>query len=121
MRSRSGDFVRKTVSLDSDIRPLLDKLVQKQAHTATSAVFISRIINDFLRNSNFKNLEKYSVNPRGVGKRTRITLVVDLDNHKKIVEYTADAIEECANNYCDEPTQSYSKVLNNVLRKELRI
>jgi len=121
MRSRSGDFVRKTVSLDSDIRPLLDKLVKKQAHTATSAVFISRIINEFLRNSNFKNLEKYSVNPRGVGKRTRITLVVDLDVHRKIINYTAAAIEECAINYCDEPSQSYSKVLNNALRKELHI
>jgi hypothetical protein len=121
MRSRSGDFVRKTVSLDSDIRPLIDKLVQKQARTATQAVFISRIINDFLRDSNFKNLQKYSVNPRGVGKRSRITIVVDLDNHRKIVEYTAAAIEECAINYCDEPSQSYSKVLNNVLRKELHI
>lgn len=121
MRSRSGDFVRKTVSLDADIRPLLDKLLQKQAKTAVSAVFLSRIINDFLRASNFKNLEKYSVNPRGVGKRTRITLVIDIDNHQKIIEYTAAAIEKCANNYCGEPSQSYSKVLNNLLRKELRI
>ncbi len=121
MRSRSGDFVRKTVSLDADIRPILDKLVQKQARTATQAVFLSRIINDFLRASNFKNLQKYSVNPRGVGKRTRITLVIDIDNHKKIIEYTAQAIEKCAINYCDEPSQSYSKVLNNVLRKEMHI
>ncbi len=121
MRSRSGDFVRKTVSLDSDIRPLLDKICEKQAQKSVSAVFISRIINDLLRASNFKNLEKYSVNPRGVGKRTRITIVVDIDNHKKIIESTAAAIEKCALNYCDEPSQSYSKVLNNVLRKELHI
>jgi len=109
------------VSLDADIRPLLDKICAKKAKTAVSAVFISRIINDILRASNFKNLEKYSVNPRGVGKRSRITIVVDTDNHKKIIEYTANAIETCANNYCDEPSQSYSKVLNNVLRKELHI
>jgi len=120
MRSRSGDFVRKTVSLDADIRPLLDKIVTKKSKTAISAVFISRIINDILRASNFKNLEKYNT-PRGPANRSRITLVVDLDNHRKIIEHTAQAIETCAINYCDEPSQSYSKVLNNVLRKELRI
>lgn len=121
MRSRSGDFIRKTVSLDADIRPLLDKIVSKKAKIAPTAVFISRIINDILRESNFKNLAKYSVNPRGVGKRSRITIVVDLDNHRKIINYTAAAIEECAINYCGEPSQSYSKVLNNVLRKGLNI
>jgi hypothetical protein len=121
MRSRSGDFVRKTVSLDSDIRPLLDKISAKKARKAVSAIFISRIINDILRTTNFKNLEKYSVNPRGVGKRSRITIVVDIDIHRKIVEYTAAAIEECAINYCGEPSQSYSKVLNNALRKGLNI
>ena len=121
MRSRSGDFVRKTVSLDADIRPYLDKICAKKAKTAVTAVFISRIINDMLRSSNFKNLEKYSVNPRGVGKRTRITLVVDLDVHRKIINYTASAIEECAINYCGEPSQSYSRVLNNALRKGLNI
>ncbi len=120
MRSRSGDFVRKTVSLDADIRPILDKICAKKAKTAVSAVFISRIINDILRASNFKNLEKYNT-PRGPANRSRITLVVDLDNHRKIIEFTAQAIETCAINYCDEPSQSYSKVLNNVLRKELRI
>ncbi len=121
MRSRSGDFVRKTVSLDADIRPLLDKICAKKAKKAVSAVFISRVINDFIEESNFKNLEKYSVNPRGVGQRSRITLVIDLDNHRKIINYTAGAIEQCANNYCGEPSQSYSKVLNNVLRKALQI
>ncbi len=120
MRSRSGDFVRKTVSLDADIRPLLDKIVTKKAKTAVSAVFLSRIINDIIRNSNFKNLEKYGT-PRGPANRCRITLVIDLDNHKKIIEHTAQAIETCAINYCDEPSQSYSKVMNNALRKELRI
>ncbi len=121
MRSRERDFVRKTVSLDADIRPILDKICAKKAKTTVSAVFISRIINDILRESNFKNLEKYSVNPRGVGQRSRITLVIDLDIHRKIINYTAAAIEQCAINYCGEPSQSYSKVLNNVLRKELRI
>jgi len=108
------------VSLDPDIRPLLEKICAKRAKTAVSAVFISRVINEMLRASNFKGLEKYGTS-RGDNSRTRITLVVDLDNHKKIIEYTAHAIEECANNYCDEPSQSYSKVLNNVLRKELKI
>ncbi len=120
MRSRSGDFVRKTVSLDADIRPLLDKMVKLEAKYSESAVFISRIINDMLRSSNFKNLEKYNT-PRGPANRTRITLVVDLDNHRKIINQTALAIETCAINYCGEPSQSYSKVLNNVLRKELHI
>jgi len=120
MRSRSGDFVRKTVSLDADIRPLLEKICAKEAKTSEKAVFISRIINDMLRASNFKNLEKYNT-PRGPANRTRITLVVDLDNHRKIINYTAYAIEQCAINYCGEPSQSYSKVLNNVLRKELHI
>ncbi len=120
MRSRSGDFVRKTVSLDPDIRPLLDKICAKKAKTAVSAVFLSRIINDFIRVSNFKNLEKYNT-PRGPLNRDRITLVIDLDNHRKIINYTAAAIEQCALNYCGEPSQSYSKVLNNLLRKELRI
>ena len=120
MRSRSGDFVRKTVSLDPDIRPLLDKICAKKAKTAVSAVFLSRIINEMIRKSDFKNLEKYGT-PRGPANRTRITLVIDLDNHKKIIEYTAQAIETCANNYCGEPSQSYSKILNNALRKELHI
>jgi len=120
MRSRSGDFVRKTVSLDHDIRPLIDKICLKRAKTAVSAVFISRVINELIRKCDFKGLEKYGT-PRGPANRLRITLVVDLDNHKKIIEYTAGAIEACANKYCGEPSQSYSKVLNNALRKELRI
>ncbi len=120
MRSRSGDFVRKTVSLDADIRPLLDKICARKAKKAVSAVFLSGIINDIVRASNFKNLDKYNT-PRGPTKRTRITLVIDLDNHRKIINYTAYAIEQCAINYCGEPSQSYSKVLNNVLRKELHI
>ena len=120
MRSRSRDFVRKTVSLDADIRPLLDKICEKKAKTSGSAVFLSRIMNDILRASNFKNLEKYNT-PRGPVNRDRITLVFDEDNHKKIIEETASAIEKCALNYCGEPSQSYSKVVNNVLRKELRI
>ena len=120
MRSRQGDFVRKTVSLDADIRPLLDKICQKKALTATSAVFLSRIINNLLRACNFKNLEKYGT-ARGDTNRSRITLVIDMDIHEKIIEHTASAIEVCANNYCGEPSQSYSKILNNALRKELRI
>ena len=120
MRSRSGDFVRKTVSLDADIRPLLDKICAKKAKTAVSAVFLSRIINEMIRKCDFKNLEKYGT-PRGPANRLRITLVVDLDNHRKIIEHTAQAIETCANNYCGEPSQSYSKILNNALRKELHI
>ncbi len=120
MRSRSGDFVRKTVSLDADIRPLLNKICVKRAKTAVSAVFLSRIVNEMIRKSDFKNLEKYGT-PRGPANRSRITLVIDLDNHRKIIEHTAQAIETCAINYCDEPSQSYSKVMNNVLRKALNI
>ena len=120
MRTREGDFVRKTVSLDADIRPLIDKMCEKKAKNSMKAIFMSRIINDILRASNFKNLEKYNT-PRGPNNRTRITLVIDIDNHEKIIEETASAIEKCANNYCGEPSQSYSKVLNNVLRKALGI
>jgi len=118
MRTRSGDFVRKTVSLDADIRPLLDKICEKKAKTSEKAVFLSRIINEMLTASNFKNLEKYNT-PRGPNKRTRITLVFDNDVHKKIINQTAKAIETCAINYCGEPSQSYSRVVNNALRKAL--
>lgn len=120
MRMRSRDFVRKTVSLDADIRPLLDKICEKKAQNSESAVFLSRIINEMLRTSNFKNLEKYGT-PRGLTNRARVTLVIDMDIHKKIIEHTASAIEDCANNYSDKPSQSYSKVLNNALRKVLGI
>ena len=120
MRTRSGDFVRKTVSLDADIRPIIDELVKKKAKKSIKAVFVSRVINDMLRASNFKNLEKYGT-PRGITNRSRITLVIDMDVHNKIIEHTAHAIETCANNYCGEPSQSYSKILNNALRKELHI
>ena len=120
MRTRSGDFVRKTVSLDADIRPLLDAICAKKGRKSVKAVFLSRIVNEMLRASNFKNLDKYNT-PRGPANRTRITLVIDMDNHNKIIEETASAIEECANNYCGEPSQSYSKVVNNALRKALGI
>lgn len=120
MRSRSGDFVRKTVSLDADIRPKLDKICDKKGKKSVKAVFLSRIVNDMLRASNFKNLEKFNT-PRGITNRSRITLVIDMDVHTKIIEHTAQAIETCAINYCGEPSQSYSKVVNNVLRKELHI
>lgn len=120
MRTRSGDFVRKTVSLDADIRPLLDKICEKKAKNNEKAVFLSRIVNEMLKASNFKNLEKFNT-PRGPANRSRITLVIDIDNHEKIIEETASAIEDCANNYCDEPSQSYSRVVNNALRKALAL
>lgn len=120
MRTRIGDFVRKTVSLDADIRPLLDKICEKKAKHSEKAIFLSRVINDMLRASNFKNLEKYGTQ-RGPVNRGRITLVFDMDVHKKIIEETANAIEVCAINYCGGPSQSYSKVVNNALRKALGI
>ncbi len=112
--------MRKTVSLDADIRPLIDKICVKKAKKSVKAIFISRVINEMLRASNFKNLEKYGT-PRGDTNRSRITLVMDMDVHEKIINHTASAIEVCAINYCGEPSQSYSRVLNNALRKEMHI
>ena len=120
MRRKSTPFVRKTVSLDADILPIIHKIRAQEMLKTEKGVFLSGIINEILKASTFKNLDKYNV-PRSITKRTRITLVVDIDIHKKIVEQTANAIETCAINYCGEPSKSYSRILNNALRKGLHL
>jgi len=120
MRRRTIDFVRKTVSLDSDIRPLLEKNCDREAKLSEKVVFLSRVVNDMIRGSNFKNLDKFRT-PRNSRGNLRMTLVIDMDNHDRIISYTANAIENCAKNYCDAPSNSYSKILNSILRKALHI
>lgn len=112
-----GD-IRKTVALDPDIRPILDRIVAKRQKTSKKHITKSLIINELIRKSNGKNLGYYT-NSRKGAISDRLTLCIDHDTFKKINDLTAQAIVKAAQSDIKTPSPNFSRTLNNLLRKEL--
>jgi hypothetical protein len=112
------DDIRKTVALDPDVRPALDRMVANRQKTSKKHITKSLIVNELIRKSNCKNLEHYTISRKG-SIRDRLTLCIDHDNFKKINDLTAKAIVEAANSDIKTPSPNFSRTLNNLLRKEL--
>jgi len=112
------DDIRKTVALDSDIRPVLDRMVAKRQKTSKKHITKSLIVNELIRKSNGKNLDFYTISRKGTIS-DRLTLCIDHDTFKKINDLTAEAIVKAANSDIKTPSPNFSRTLNNLLRKEL--
>ena len=111
-------YIRKTVALDRDIRPALDKKAAKVQKTSKKYITKSFIVNELIRKSNFKNLQ-YNTILHQKGMRDRITLDIDFDNFKKINDQTALLIEQVIKSGIKVPSPNLSRTLNSILRKEL--
>ena len=113
------DDIRKTVALDPDIRPILDRMVAKRQKTSKKHITKSLIVNELIRKSNAKNLEHYTISRKGIS--DRLTLCIDHDTFKKINDLTAEAIVKAAQSDIKTPSPNFSRTLNNLLRKELNL